>query len=211
MNIHSVMLTASLPRAAGHQRRRAQARRHPARRHRCVRRARLLQRPGRRRRPRRRRRRRHRLPLLQEQGRPAHLDLRAQHARRARGGRAAVADLDDPARAAAPPRARAPRPARPRSEPRDRLPGRAAPVDQVHGALLLDALARLPRPDPRGDRRRPGRAGVPRRHQADAAAKMFFGALDEMATNWILSRRRYSLEADAERSSTLFLNGARTR
>src|SRR5438876_2054252 len=29
------------------------------------------------------------------------------------------------------------------------------------------------------------------------AAKMFFGALDEMATNWILSRRRYSLEADA--------------
>ena len=27
---------------------------------------------------------------------------------------------------------------------------------------------------------------------------MFFGALDEMATNWILSRRRYSLEADAD-------------
>src|SRR5712691_4776690 len=26
------------------------------------------------------------------------------------------------------------------------------------------------------------------------AAKMFFGALDEMATNWILSSRRYSLE-----------------
>ena len=34
-----------------------------------------------------------------------------------------------------------------------------------------------------------------------AAAKMFFGALDEMATNWMLSRRRYSLEADAEPSS----------
>ena len=31
-----------------------------------------------------------------------------------------------------------------------------------------------------------------------AAAKMLFGALDEMATNWILSRRRYSLEADAD-------------
>ena len=30
------------------------------------------------------------------------------------------------------------------------------------------------------------------------AAKAFFGALDEMATNWILSRRRYSLESHAE-------------
>src|SRR6058998_4290714 len=30
--------------------------------------------------------------------------------------------------------------------------------------------------------------------KATVAAKMFFGVLDEMATNWILSRRRYSLE-----------------
>ena len=34
----------------------------------------------------------------------------------------------------------------------------------------------------------PGRASTPR-----SAAKLFFGALDEMATNWILSQRRYSL------------------
>src|SRR5438477_2599955 len=39
-------------------------------------------------------------------------------------------------------------------------------------------------------------------------AKMFFGALDEMATNWILSRRRYSLQAEAEKVVDLFLNGA---
>jgi len=39
-------------------------------------------------------------------------------------------------------------------------------------------------------------------------AKMFFGALDEMATNWILSRRRYSLKAEAEKVVDLFLNGA---
>src|SRR5919108_3046657 len=39
-------------------------------------------------------------------------------------------------------------------------------------------------------------AGVFRRTiNATAAAKMFFGALDEMATNWILSRRRYSPES----------------
>src|SRR5689334_7065705 len=44
-----------------------------------------------------------------------------------------------------------------------------------------------------------------------AAAKILFGALDEMATNWILSGRRYSLEADAEPVVDLFLNGARAR
>src|SRR5438876_1195388 len=42
-------------------------------------------------------------------------------------------------------------------------------------------------------------------------AKMFFGALDEMATNWILSRRRYSLKAEAEKVVDLFLNGACAR
>src|SRR3954463_4732734 len=46
---------------------------------------------------------------------------------------------------------------------------------------------------------------------ATTAAKMFFGALDEMATNWILSRRRRPLEADADAVVDLFLNGARAR
>ena len=46
---------------------------------------------------------------------------------------------------------------------------------------------------------------------ATAAAKMFFGALDEMATNWILSKRRYSLEAEADAVIDLFLRGARAR
>jgi len=45
--------------------------------------------------------------------------------------------------------------------------------------------------------------------KATAMAKMLFGALDEMATNWILSRRRYSLEADADTVVDLFINGAR--
>jgi len=42
------------------------------------------------------------------------------------------------------------------------------------------------------------------------AAKAFFGALDEMATNWILSRRRYSLVADADPIVDLFVNGVRS-
>ena len=41
------------------------------------------------------------------------------------------------------------------------------------------------------------------------AAKLFFGALDEMATNWILSRRKYSLEAEAEAIVDLFVGGVR--
>jgi TetR/AcrR family fatty acid metabolism transcriptional regulator len=47
--------------------------------------------------------------------------------------------------------------------------------------------------------------------KATVAAKMLFGALDEMATNWILSKRRYSLEADADPVVDLFINGARIR
>jgi TetR/AcrR family transcriptional regulator, fatty acid metabolism regulator protein len=46
---------------------------------------------------------------------------------------------------------------------------------------------------------------------ATSVAKMFFGALDEMATNWILSRRRYNLESDADTVVDLFLDGARAR
>src|SRR5579872_5260606 len=42
--------------------------------------------------------------------------------------------------------------------------------------------------------------------KATVAAKALFGALDEMATNWILSRRRYSLEADADAVIDLFVN-----
>ena len=38
-------------------------------------------------------------------------------------------------------------------------------------------------------------------------AKLFFGALDEMATNWILSQRRYSLVAEADAIVDLFVGG----
>jgi TetR/AcrR family fatty acid metabolism transcriptional regulator len=47
--------------------------------------------------------------------------------------------------------------------------------------------------------------------RATVAAKIFFGALDEMATNWILSRRRYSLVSGAETVVDLFVNGVRHR
>lgn len=38
-------------------------------------------------------------------------------------------------------------------------------------------------------------------------AKIFFGALDEMATNWILSKRRYKLAPMADQVLDILLNG----
>jgi TetR/AcrR family fatty acid metabolism transcriptional regulator len=42
---------------------------------------------------------------------------------------------------------------------------------------------------------------------AKVMAKILFGALDEMATNWILSPRRYKLAPMADQVLDIFLNG----
>jgi TetR/AcrR family fatty acid metabolism transcriptional regulator len=39
------------------------------------------------------------------------------------------------------------------------------------------------------------------------AAKLLFGGLDEMATNWILSRRTYSLVREADSIVDVFVGG----
>jgi TetR/AcrR family transcriptional regulator, fatty acid metabolism regulator protein len=41
-------------------------------------------------------------------------------------------------------------------------------------------------------------------------SKLLFGMLDEMATNWILSKRRYSLVAEADAIVDLFVHGIGT-
>ena len=46
---------------------------------------------------------------------------------------------------------------------------------------------------------------------ATFAAKLFFGMLDEMATNWILSRRKYSLVSEADPIADLFIRGISAR
>ncbi|MDG2041084.1 MAG: TetR/AcrR family transcriptional regulator C-terminal domain-containing protein [Ilumatobacter sp.] len=43
--------------------------------------------------------------------------------------------------------------------------------------------------------------------RATFAAKALFGALDEMATNWILSRKRYALAGQADEVVDLFVRG----
>jgi len=52
--------------------------------------------------------------------------------------------------------------------------------------------------------------GVFRRDlNANVVAKVLFGALDEMATNWILSKRRYKLAPMADQVLDIFLNGVK--
>lgn len=59
-----------------------------------------------------------------------------------------------------------------------------------------------------GQRRGVFRSGL----NTKVVAKVLFGALDEMATNWVLSRKRYSLVSTAEPVLDVFLNGiARTK
>src|SRR5947209_8066864 len=57
-----------------------------------------------------------------------------------------------------------------------------------------------------GQRRSVFRKGI----NTTIAAKVLFGALDEMATNWVLSHRRYSLIATADSVIDLLLNGLQT-
>jgi TetR/AcrR family fatty acid metabolism transcriptional regulator len=78
---------------------------------------------------------------------------------------------------------------------------------RLSATLLRDYLGLIREAVADGQREGLFRADV----KATAMAKMLFGALDEMATNWILSRRRYSLEADADMVVDLFINGARAR
>ena len=46
---------------------------------------------------------------------------------------------------------------------------------------------------------------------ATTATKIFFGALDEMATNWVLSRRKYDLAVEADAVVDLFVNGVKRK
>src|SRR6188768_2484343 len=46
---------------------------------------------------------------------------------------------------------------------------------------------------------------------ATTATKIFFGALDEMATNWVLSHRKYDLGIEADAVVDLFINGVKRR
>jgi TetR/AcrR family fatty acid metabolism transcriptional regulator len=80
-------------------------------------------------------------------------------------------------------------------------------MERFSATLLRDYLGLIR--DAIADGQRDGlfRADV----KATIAAKVLFGALDEMATNWMLSKRRYALEPEADAVVDLFLNGVKGR
>src|SRR3954447_10118995 len=80
-------------------------------------------------------------------------------------------------------------------------------MERFSSTLLRDYLGLIREAIADGQRAGMFRADI----KPTVAAKMLFGPLDEMATNGILSRRRYSLEADADTVVDLFINGARAR
>ena len=80
-------------------------------------------------------------------------------------------------------------------------------MERLSSTLLRDYLGQLRAAIVDGQRSGVFRDDI----NATVAAKALFGAIDEMATNWILSRRRYSLAADANQVIDLFLTGARRR
>src|SRR5215204_3400775 len=67
-------------------------------------------------------------------------------------------------------------------------------MERFSSTLLRDYLGLIREAIADGQRQGLFRADI----KPTSAAKMLFGALDEMATNWILSKRRYSLEAEAD-------------
>src|SRR2546428_2593921 len=76
-------------------------------------------------------------------------------------------------------------------------------MEEFSAAGFAEYLALLRRTFEAGQR-----AGVFRKElNATVAAKILFGALDEMATNWIISKRNYKLEPMADVVMDVFLNG----
>jgi TetR/AcrR family fatty acid metabolism transcriptional regulator len=80
-------------------------------------------------------------------------------------------------------------------------------MERLSSSYLRDYLGLIRETIADGQRTRHFRADI----NPTIAAKVFFGALDEMATNWILSSRRYSLASEADAVVDLFVGGVGTR
>jgi TetR/AcrR family fatty acid metabolism transcriptional regulator len=76
-------------------------------------------------------------------------------------------------------------------------------MEQFSATKLAEYLELIREVIEHGQRRGVFRPGL----NTKVVAKVLFGALDEMATNWVLSRKRYSLASTAETVLDVFLNG----
>jgi TetR/AcrR family transcriptional regulator, fatty acid metabolism regulator protein len=78
-------------------------------------------------------------------------------------------------------------------------------MEEFSAAGFAEYLGILRRIFEEGQRKGVFRKGL----NAKVAAKMLFGALDEMATNWIISKRSYKLAPMADTVMDVFLNGVK--
>lgn len=78
-------------------------------------------------------------------------------------------------------------------------------MEEFSAAGLSEYLALIRATVEEGQRAGLFRADV----NANVVAKILFGALDEMATNWILSKRRYKLAPMADQVLDIVLNGVK--
>ncbi len=78
-------------------------------------------------------------------------------------------------------------------------------MERFSSTLLRDYLGLIREAIADGQRAGLFRADI----KPTVAAKVLFGALDEMATNWMLSKRRYALEPEADAVLDLFFNGVK--
>ena len=76
-------------------------------------------------------------------------------------------------------------------------------MEQFSSTYLRDYLGLIRETIAEGQRSRVFRSDI----SPTIAAKVFFGALDEMATNWIMSKRRYSLVSEVDAVVDLFVGG----
>ena len=76
-------------------------------------------------------------------------------------------------------------------------------MEQFSATKVTEYLELIQEVIEEGQRRGVFRSGL----KTKIVAKVLFGALDEMATNWVLSHKRYSLVSTAEPVLDVFLNG----
>jgi hypothetical protein len=123
-------------------------------------------------------------------------------------GKREIADIENPRRNCAASRASS-RTAERRPRFGDCFSGRAARFDEIYGRIFRRRFCRISRHYSPNNRRRTKTRRFPQDLKPIVCAKILYGALDEMVTNWILSKKSYPLAPMADEVLKVFFNGRR--
>ncbi len=84
-------------------------------------------------------------------------------------------------------------------------------LDKIHGRILKCGFCRVSQHYQRNFYRRTAKGVFRSELNLTVCAKILFGALDEMVTNWILSKKNYALAPMAEIVTSVFFDGVLQR